>query len=240
MNRRFAIIVLPLMLALTAATAPKSVPKRVLPPAPLPDVVRVALVTEAGTIEIDLDHKHAPLTVENFVHYVDTRRLDGTAFYRVMRLKWGEQPNGLIQGGLSGDPQKVFKPVAHEPTSTTGILHTPGAISMARWAPGTAMADFSILLSAMPGLDADPASSDPDRQAGFAAFGHVSSGMDVVRKIYDAPLSLTKGQGVMKGQMLDPTVRILTVRRVTIPAPAPVLAPVPAPAPVAEPTPATP
>ncbi|MEO5598445.1 MAG: peptidylprolyl isomerase [Novosphingobium sp.] len=222
MNRRFALIAVPLLLALTAAVPPKKhTPPP--PPAPLGDVVRVALVTEVGTIELDLDHKHAPLTVENFVHYVDTRRLDGTQFYRVMRLKWGEQPNGLIQGGLSGDPQKVFKPVAHEPTSTTGILHTPGAISMARWAPGTAMADFSILLSAMPGLDADPASSDPELQAGFAAFGHVASGMDVVRKIYDAPLSLTKGQGVMKGQMLDPTIRILTVRRVAVPALVPAL-----------------
>ncbi|MEP7223215.1 MAG: peptidylprolyl isomerase [Novosphingobium sp.] len=231
MNRRFALLApfaLPLMLALTAATPRKpALPaKSAPPPAPLGDIVRVALVTEAGTIEIDLDHKHAPLTVENFVRYVDSRRLDGTAFYRVMRLKWGEQPNGLIQGGLSGDPAKVLKPVAHEPTSMTGILHTPGAISMARWAPGTATADFSILLSAMPGLDADPSSADPEQQAGFAAFGHVASGMDVVRRIYDSPLSLTKGQGVMKGQMLDVGVRILTVRRVAAPPPTlPVAAP---------------
>ena len=69
----------------------------------------------------------------------------------------------------------------------------------------------------MPGLDANPADDNPDRQAGFAAFGHVVAGMDVVRAIWDAPRSPTLGQGVMKGQMLDPEVRILTARRIVTP-----------------------
>jgi peptidyl-prolyl cis-trans isomerase A (cyclophilin A) len=99
------------------------------------------------------------------------------------------------------------------------VLHKAGAISMARWAPGTAKGDFSILLSDMPGLDADPASSNPELQAGFAAFGHVVEGMDVVRKIYDVPLSATEGEGVMKGQMIAKPVRVLTVRRVVVPSP---------------------
>ncbi len=98
------------------------------------------------------------------------------------------------------------------------MLHKVGAISMARWAPGTAKGDFSILLSDMPGLDADPASANPELKAGFAAFGSVSAGMDVVRKIWDLPLSPTLGEGVMKGQMLARPVRVLTVRRVAIPA----------------------
>ena len=68
-----------------------------------PDLVKVAMVTEHGTIELELDHKHAPLTTENFVRYVDSRRFDGAVFYRVMRLKWGEQPNGLVQAGLQGN-----------------------------------------------------------------------------------------------------------------------------------------
>ena len=100
------------------------------------------------------------------------------------------------------------------------MLHKAGAISMARWAPGTAKGDFSILLSDMPGLDADPASANPELQAGFAAFGYVVSGMDVVRKIWDQPLSSTQGEGIMKGQMLERPVKVLTVRRVAIP-PAP-------------------
>jgi peptidyl-prolyl cis-trans isomerase A (cyclophilin A) len=172
------------------------------------------MVTDLGTIELELDHKHAPITTENFVRYADQHRFDGAIFYRVMRLKWGTQPNGLIQGGLQGNPLKVLKPIAHEPTSQTGLLHKAGAISMARNAPGTAMADFSILVSELEGLNADPKSDNPDLQAGFAVFGYVSSGMDVVRKIYDVPLSETKGQGVMKGQMIDVPVKIISVRRV--------------------------
>ncbi len=224
MSRRFALIAIPLMFALTAA-APKprgrALPRPVpVPAAPLPDIVRVAMVTTLGTIELDLDHKHAPVTVENFIRYVDLRRFDGIVFYRSMRLAWGEQPNGLVQAGLQGNSLKIFKPIAHEPTSATGILHKAGAISMARYAPGTATADFSILLSDLPSLDADPKATDPEALAGYAAFGRVVSGMDVARRIWDSPLSPTKGEGVLKGQMLEPPVRVLTVRRVALPPPA--------------------
>jgi peptidyl-prolyl cis-trans isomerase A (cyclophilin A) len=213
MNKRLAFAALPLVLALSAARpAPRTVA-----PAALPDVVHIAVVTELGTITLDLDAKHAPVTSRNFIRYADQHRFDGIAFYRVMRLTWGQQPNGLIQAGTRGDPKRELPPIAHEPTSQTGVLHKAGAISMARWAPGTAKGDFSILLSDMPGLDADPASTNPELQAGFAAFGHVSEGMDVVHKIYQVPLSATEGQGVMKGQMIARAVRVFTVRRVTIP-----------------------
>ncbi|MEO7248355.1 MAG: peptidylprolyl isomerase [Novosphingobium sp.] len=218
MNRRFAIIALPLLFAVTAAGAAKRAPAPP-PPPPLGDTVKLAMVTSLGTIEIELDHKHAPLTTENFVRYVDLQRFDGAVFYRVMRLKWGTQPNGLVQGGLQNNPAKVLKPAAHEPTSQTGLLHKAGAISMARNAPGTATADFSILLSELEGLDANPKAADPELQAGFAVFGHVTSGMDVVRKIYDVPLSETKGQGVMRGQMIDAPVKIISVRRIAAPKP---------------------
>jgi peptidyl-prolyl cis-trans isomerase A (cyclophilin A) len=206
---KFASFAAPLLLALTAAApAPK--------PAPLPDTVRVAMVTELGTITLDLDALHAPVTTRNFVRYVDQRRFDGIVFYRVMRLAWGEQPNGLIQAGTRGDPRKNLPPIAHEPTNVTGILHKAGAISMARNAPGTAAGDFSILLSDLQGLDADPNAPTEEGKAGFAAFGHVVEGMDVVRKIYDVPLSQTLGQGVMKGQMIEKPVRVISVRRVPI------------------------
>ncbi|EGD59931.1 peptidyl-prolyl cis-trans isomerase, cyclophilin type [Novosphingobium nitrogenifigens DSM 19370] len=185
-------------------------------PIPLADTVRVALVTTAGTIELDLDGKHAPVTTANFLHYVDTKRFDGITFYRAMHLAWGDQPNGLIQAGVR-DTRKLFPPIAHEPTSQTGVLHKAGTISMARFAPGTATSDFSILISDMPALDADPKATDPEAQAGFAAFGHVVSGMDVVRKIWDAPISPTLGEGVMKGQMLADPVRVLTARREPLP-----------------------
>lgn len=135
-----------------------------------------------------------------------------------MRLAWGEQPNGLVQAGARGDPARVLPPIAHEPTSQTGILHKAGTISMARNAPGTATGDFSILLSDMPGLDAQPDAPTEDGKAGYAAFGQVVEGMDVARKIYDAPLSPTLGTGVMKGQLIAKPVRVISVRRVPIPA----------------------
>jgi peptidyl-prolyl cis-trans isomerase A (cyclophilin A) len=218
MNRRFALLALPLMFALTAATPPRARPA----PAPLPDLVLVTLTTELGPIELELDHKRAPITVANFVRYVDQRRFDGIVFYRAMRLTWGEQPNGLIQAGTRGDPKRVLRGIAHEPTSQTGLLHKAGSLSMARFAPGTATGDFSIMVSDQPGLDADPASTDPDRRAGYAVFGRVTKGLDVVRKIYDAPINPALGEGVMKGQMLAKPVRVITARRVITPAlPAP-------------------
>jgi peptidyl-prolyl cis-trans isomerase A (cyclophilin A) len=218
MNRRFALIALPLALAaLVGATPSRKKPAPLPPPAPLGDVVRVEMVTALGPIVIDLDHKRAPVTVRNFVRYVDSRRYDGMTFYRAMHLPWGTPPNGIIQAGVRSNPRKVFAPIAHEPTSQTGILHKAGTLSMARLAPGTALAEFSILLSDITGFDADPKSDSAELRAGYAAFGQVVSGMDVVRKIYDAPRSPTLGEGVMKGQMLAPEIKVLTVRRVAVP-----------------------
>jgi peptidyl-prolyl cis-trans isomerase A (cyclophilin A) len=211
MTSRFAALA-SILLSLTAA-APA---KRAKPTVPLPDTVRVVLTTEVGAITLDLDNKSAPITTQNFVRYVDQKRLDGTTFYRVMRLEWGTPPNGIIQGGPRGDPKRVLKPIAHEPTSATGILHKAGTISMARLAPGTATGDFTILLSDQPYFDAKPTEPNPEVAAGYAAFGQVSAGMDVVKKIFDVPLSATLGQGVMKGQMIEKPVKIISARRVPI------------------------
>lgn len=186
-------------------------------PVPSPPEVRVAVTTSAGTITLAIDAEHAPLTAANFLRYVDQKRFDGTSFYRSMHLDWGTPPNGLIQGGTQNDPKRILRPVAHEPTSRTGILHKRGVISMARFAPGTATGDFSIMVADQPGLDADPAASDADTQAGFAAFGHVVEGMDVVDAIWGMPRSATKGVGVMKGQILESPVRIVRMRRVAVP-----------------------
>ena len=134
-----------------------------------------------------------------------------------MRLAWGEQPNGLIQGGTQYDPKRVLPPIAHEPTSQTGLSHTAGAISMARYAPGTATGDFSIMVSDQPSLDADPKGETDDARAGFAVFGHVVSGMDVVRQIFAAPTDPDKGEGFMKGQMLAQPVTILHAHRAKAP-----------------------
>jgi peptidyl-prolyl cis-trans isomerase A (cyclophilin A) len=173
----------------------------------------VVIETELGDIVLALETERAPVTAGNFLRYADEKRFDGTVFYRTMRLDWDPQPNGLVQAGTQFDPARILPPIAHEPTSETGIRHLAGTISMARYEPGSATGDFAIMLSPQPFLDADPASDEPDRRAGFAAFGQVVEGMEVVRAIFDAPVDPQKGEGAMKGQMLARPVRILSVRR---------------------------
>lgn len=180
--------------------------------APASDTVPVAIETSAGRIVVALDQAHAPVTTANFLHYVDTHRFDGESFYRAMHVPDADgKDGGLVQAGIRSDARKLYPPIAHEPTGKTGIHNVAGAISMARLDPGSARADFFILISDMPGFDAGGPGGDAD---GFASFGHVTEGMDVVRKIWSAPVSATKGDGPMKGQMLDPVVRIIKVARV--------------------------
>lgn len=175
-----------------------------------PAPTRVALDTSAGTIVIELDPR-APLTVANFLRYVDEDRLDGTSFYRAMNLG---AAGGLIQGGASGASDRVLPGVPHEPTSQTGLRHADGVVSMARFEPGTATGDIFIIVgNNMAGLDASDA--DP----GFAAFGRVVEGMDVVRAILTSPRSPTAGEGAMVGQMLEPKIEIRDARRVEQTAP---------------------
>lgn len=179
---------------------------------PAPAGVRVALVTDLGTILVETDPR-APLTSANFLRYVDQRRLDGLTFYRAMQLG---PDAGLIQGGASGARDRILPPVAHEPTSQTGLTHTEGALSMAQNTPGTATADFFIIVGSLTSLDAGKTTPD---DPGYAVFGHVVEGMDVVRTILAAPKSPTEGEGVMQGQMLEPRVRIISARRVETLAP---------------------
>ena len=173
----------------------------------------VVIATELGNLVVALETERAPITAANFLRYADEKRFDGIVFYRAMKLDWGEQPNGLVQAGAQFDPKRILPPIAHEPTNVTGVKHVEGAISMARNEPGTANGDWSIMLAPQPGLDADPTSDDPDRRAGYAAFGRVIEGMEVVRAIFDAPLDPDKGEGWMKGQMLAAPVKVITVRR---------------------------
>ena len=172
-------------------------------------LVRVAMKTTKGVITLDLNRGKAPITANNFLRYVDARRLDVSTFYRATRTK-GAETTGLIEGGLKNDPARIFKAIPHESTAKTGLKHKDGTISMARHAPGTANADFFICIADQPSLDADYPGGDG---LGFAAFGQVVDGMDVVRAILAAPTSPTAGVGVMRGQMLSPVVEIISVRR---------------------------
>ncbi len=174
--------------------------------APAPTgVVRVRIVTSAGPIVVALDARHAPKTTANFLTYVDDGRFDDTSFYRASRRK--TQPTlGLIEGGVGMDARRKLAPVPLEPTSRTGLHHVTGTISMAHGPdPDSANGNFSIMIGDTPSLDAHGA----DR--GFAAFGQVVSGMDVVRRI----LALPSGGGgdVMRGEIILKPVTIVRVER---------------------------
>lgn len=179
------------------------------PPASASQDVRVALDTSAGKIIVAVHVDKAPVTTANFLKYVDQKRFDGTAFYRGV----GAADYGFVQGGAQNDPKRILPPIKHEPTTQTGLTHDDGALSMARYAPGSATGDFFIVLGKMPGMDAQPQQASGDNQ-GFAVFAHVVEGMDVVKAILAAPKSPTAGEGVMKGQMLEAPIRIVTAQRV--------------------------
>nr|WP_047169549.1 peptidylprolyl isomerase [Sphingomonas sp. Y57] len=185
--------------------------------APKPATVQVSILTSEGPILLELEKERAPITTSNFLRYADTKRFDNTTFYRAVAV-----PNapelGLVQGGIKFDPKKVLPGIAHEPTTKTGLKHVDGTISMGRNAPGTAAGDFFIVVGDMTYMDANP--SAPGDNLGYAAFGHVVEGMDVVKKILAAPRSPTLGEGVMKGQMLAAPIKIISVRRVAAPKPA--------------------
>ncbi|HEX3367067.1 peptidylprolyl isomerase [Phenylobacterium sp.] len=195
---------------------------------------RVVITTTEGVITVELYPDKAPITVANFLKYVDRKLYDGATFYRASKPP-GQAANdyGAIQGGLRDDVKKKLPPIAHESTLKTGIKHTDGAISMGRYAPGTAQADWVICIGDMTYLDAT--ATDP----GFAAFGRMTDGKPVAEAILGKPTDPNAGVGAMKGEILVHPVKIISIRRAPPPDPA---SPPPAAAPEAAPpapTPAT-
>ena len=166
----------------------------------------MVIQTALGDIEVEIDSVHAPITAANFLRYVDLGLLPGGGrFHRTVRED--NQPDSkvkiaVVQAGL--DPFRVrdFPPIALERTSVTELRHVDGAISMARDGPNTATSDFFICVGDQPSLDFG-GKRNPDGQ-GFAAFGRVVLGMDVVRKIHRAPA---------EGQTLEPPIRIEDIVR---------------------------
>lgn len=195
-------------------TEPPPIPEQAVPApvvASAPVTVKVAMRTELGTLVLEIEKERAPITAANFLRYVDQKRLDGITFYRAVKIgDTGEY--GFAQAGVKGDPKRVLKPIAHEPTTVTGLSHVSGAISMARLAPGSATAEFFMVLGDLKAMDANPQASGDN--LGYAVFGRIIEGMDVLKAIIEQPRSPTAGQGVMKGQMLAKEIKILTVRRV--------------------------
>jgi len=169
---------------------------------------RVVIVTEEGEIELQVDASRAPGTAANFLRYVDAGLYDGGRFHRAVKVRPDNQPQNavkieVIQAGA--DPARAmqfFPAIRLERTSTTGLAHADGVVSMARAQADTARDGFFICIGEQPELDFG-GKRNADGQ-GFAAFGRVVSGMDVVRKIHLSPAS---------GQNLTPPVRITRARR---------------------------
>ena len=175
--------------------------------------VRTIMSTDLGDVEIDIYVDKAPISAENFLQLVDGGHLDGGTFYRVVSYEndKGSPKIEVIQGGLNVE-EGPFPPIEHETTEQTGILHTDGVISMARGDVGTASTEFFIVIGDQPGLDYGEV-RNPDEQ-GFAAFGKVVSGMDVVRAIKESPADGPSDSDYTKGQILTEAVAIMSVKRV--------------------------
>jgi peptidyl-prolyl cis-trans isomerase A (cyclophilin A) len=171
----------------------------------------ILIKTEHGDITAELYADKAPLTVANFLWYITEKKVQNPAFYRVVRTEPDNQPDKdikiqVLQGGLvqrenfadAGD--RGLPKLKHETTKDTGVLHKDGVLSMARNEPGTATHHFSICIGDQPELDFG-GKRNPDGQ-GFAAFGKVTKGMDVVKKIHQMPA---------EGQNLRPRIKMLEV-----------------------------
>jgi peptidyl-prolyl cis-trans isomerase A (cyclophilin A) len=176
--------------------------------------VRVLVQTELGDIVVEVDQTRAPITAANFLRYVDAGHYDGGTWHRT--VKPDNQPESpvkieVIQAGVNPEVAKSgFPPIALERTSVTGILHKDGVISMARSTPDSATSGWFICINDQPSLDFGGA-RNPDGQ-GFAAFGRVVQGQDVVRKIQHAPSSANRTTNT-EAQRLTPPIKILRVAR---------------------------
>jgi len=168
--------------------------------------IQIEIVTDVGSIVADLYPDLAPITASNFLKYIENNKFEGAHFYRVVRMD--NQPDNevkieVIQGGLGIDDEEdsPYKPIPHETTDKTGILHTDGVLSMARLEPGTASSEFFITIGNQPDLDFG-GQRNKDGQ-GFATFGKVVEGMEVVKNIQNFK---------EKDQMLIDKIKILSIK----------------------------
>ncbi|WP_296617385.1 peptidylprolyl isomerase [Sphingomonas sp.] len=195
------------------APQPAPAPAPAVAPTPAPALPRVKIDTTAGSFTVEVETVKAPVTAANFLHYVDQKKLDGITFYRTCKVA---DKFGFVQFGTNGDPKRTLPPIKHEPTTITGLKHLNGTLSTARLEPGSARGDFTISVGDQPSFDADPSKPDDALKTnlGYAAFGRVVDGMDVVLKIFDAPIDPNATvRGSFKGEVPAAPVRVLSARR---------------------------
>ena len=177
-----------------------------------PKPVLVVFETELGSITMEVDVAHAPVTADNFLKYVDGKFYDGGVINRAVRPDNTTRHDVEIQViQFQSDParrREMFPPIPLERTSVTGLHHTDGVLSMARGQPDSAMASFSIMVGDQLSLDF-AGKRNPDGQ-GFAAFGKVVAGMDVVKKIHQSKTGTTGAYGT---ESLDPPIKIISASR---------------------------
>jgi peptidyl-prolyl cis-trans isomerase A (cyclophilin A) len=173
--------------------------------------VSAEIVTRLGKIQILVDTRRAPISAGNFLQFVDKGLFVDTQFYRSVHPENDQNPFkiSVLQGGVV-DREQFLPPIAHETTRQTGLTHVDGTLSVGRLAPGTGSAGaFFISIGKQPELDFG-GRRNPDGQ-GFAAFGRVTHGMELVRAIWNRP---TKGaDGSIAAQMMETPVEILSVAR---------------------------
>jgi len=177
------------------------------------EFARVLINTSMGEIEIELYLERAPVTASNFLRLVEGGHLDSGSFYRTVTYANdnGSPKIEVIQGGRNGNPSP-FPAILHESTELTGILHTDGVVSMSRSEVGTAGSEFFICIGDQPGLDfGQPRNAD---NQGFAAFGKVIRGMDVVRAINQSPAESSSDSEYTQGQIIAEPVVIETIVRI--------------------------
>ncbi|MGE0812965.1 MAG: peptidylprolyl isomerase [Vicinamibacterales bacterium] len=176
----------------------------------LPAVVVVE--TAAGAITLEVDVAHAPVTAANFLRYVDGTFYDGGRFIRAVRPDNTTRHDVEIQVVQAAiDPARAgdaFAAIPLERTTVTGLRHLDGAVSMARTTPDSATSSFFVVIGDQPSLDAGGA-RNADGQ-GFAAFGRVTAGMDVVRRIQ---ASATGTAGQFGTETLEPPIAIVRAYR---------------------------
>ena len=169
-------------------------------------IINISIETSHGIIDVELYQNKAPITVSNFLKYIDEERYDDFHFYRVVHA--GNQAENdikieVIQGGLGFNEHPMeLAPIQHETTTKTGLNHLDGTISMARLTPGTASSEIFICINNQPELNFG-GKRNPDGQ-GFSAFGKVINGMDIIRDIQKMPENK---------QMLDKIIPVLSIKR---------------------------
>lgn len=169
--------------------------------------LHIIINTNQGEIKVALFSDQAPITVANFLTYISEKRFDASGFFRIVTQHNANQPEDkntqiqVIQGGLAPGDKRLLSGIEHESTQSSGISHTHGTISMARFEPGTADGSFFFCIGDQPELDFGGKRYDDG--LGFAAFGRIVNGFDVLEKIY---------QLAQPQEYLDPPIKIHHIR----------------------------